>query len=525
MRTRTSIKSTEFFSSFQARLGLNKSGVKRFVSAIRNGNLIKTKEKPSEHKDRTRSNVPSGSKHHGRNSKFACSLCSGFEKIISTYNSFFRAGQKTQQNNAHQYLQGIFCAERGKRNIERMVEEVSGSEYESLQHFISDSPWDSKGLMLELAKNVSKKLQPIGKIGCTVDEKAHLKKGTKSVGVARQYAGTSGKVDNCQVAVYLSLTAGKYSSLTNFRLFLPQQWIDNPARCQKAGIPKSDRVFKTKPQLALDMIREHRDHGVQFDYVNGDGLYGNGFEFSKGLSALGAKYILETHCDQLIFTEEPRIFIPVAEPGKRGRQPSLPKTDSLGITVEKYAMSLHKRDFKEVRIRPTTKGWLTAWIHVATIWVWDKKAADQKAIQQTLVLRKPIDKKDKTKYSLSNISQQQQSIEEFAFMQAQRFWIERCFRDDSHDLGMSDYQVRLYKGFFNHMALTCVAMEYILTERLENVQDVPLLSTNDIRLLIAKEIRSGDDYTCDDKRFEQLEKRHIQRQRDIDRYYNFNVPK
>ena len=296
-------------------------------------------------------------------------------------------------------------------------------------------------------------------------------------------------------------------------------------KSQKAGIPKSDRVFKTKPQLALDMIREHIDNDVHFDYVNGDGLYGNGFEFSKGLAALGVKYILETHCDQLIFTQEPRIAVPIAEPGKRGRQPSLPKTDRPGITVEKYATSLHKRDFKEVRIRPTTKGWLTAWIHVATVWVWDKKAGDQKAIQQTLVIRKPIDKKDKTKYSLSNISQQEQSIEEFAFMQAQRFWIERCFRDDSHDLGMSDYQVRLYKGFFNHMALTSVAMEYILTERLENVQDVPLLSTNDIRILIAKEIRSRDDYTCDGKRFEQLEKRHIQRQRDIDRYYNFNVPK
>jgi len=525
MKTRTSIKSKEFISSFQTRLGLNKFGVKSFISAIRNGNLLRTKEKQLEQKDSQRSYLPSGSKQPGRKSKLACSLSLGFEKIVGTYNSFFRAGQRTQQDNAQQYLQGIFCAERGKRNIERMVEEVSGSEYEALQHFISNSPWDSKGLMVELAKNVSRKLQPFGKIGCTVDEKAHLKKGTKSVGVARQYAGTSGKVDNCQVAVYLSLTAGKFSSLTNFRLFLPQQWIDNPARCQKAGIPKSDRVFKTKPQLALDMIREHLKHGVQFDYVNGDGLYGNGFEFSKGLSALGVKYILETHCDQLIFTEEPRIFIPVAEPGKRGRQPSLPKTDSLGITVEKYATSLHKRDFKEVRIRPTTKGWLTAWMHVATIWVWDKKAADQKAIQQTLVIRKPIDKKDKTKYSLSNIPQQQQSIEEFAFMQAQRFWIERCFRDDSHDLGMSDYQVRLYKGFFNHMALTCVAMEYILTERLENVQDLPLLSTNDIRLLIAKEIRSRDDYSCDDKRFEQLEKRHVQRQRDIDLHYKFNVPK
>ena len=525
MKTRTPIKSTEFICSFQARLGLNKSGIKSFVSAIRNNSLLRTKDKQLEHNASKCTKGLWDSSMQGRNQKLACSLSCGFDKTVSTYNSFFRTGQRTQQDNARQYLQGIFCAERGKRNIERMVEEVSGSEYESLQHFISNSSGDSKGLMVELAKNVFRKLQPVGKIGCTVDEKAHLKKGTKSVGVARQYAGTSGKVDNCQVAVYLSLTAGKYSALTNFRLFLPQQWIDNPARCQKAGIPKSDRVFKTKPQLALDMIREHIENDVKFDYINGDGLYGNGFEFSKGLTSLGVKYIMETHCDQLIFTEEPRIAVPDAEPGKRGRQPSLPKSDSPGITVEKYAKSLHKRDFKEVLIRPTTKGWLTAWIHIATIWFWDRKAGDQKAIQQTLVIRKPIDKKDKIKYSLSNIPQQQQSIEEFAFMQAQRFWIERCFRDDSHDLGISDYQVRLYKGFFNHMALTCVAMEYILTERLENVQDVPLLSANDIRLLIAREIRSRDDYACDDKRFEQLEKRHVQRQRDIDLHYKFNVPK
>ena len=527
MKTRTSIKSNAFVSKFQTRLALNKSGVKCFVSAIWNDSLSGTKRKQLEQKHSKRHEEPLvfDSQERLKNQKLESSIKCGFETIVSTYNPFFRAGQKTQQDKAQQYLEGIFCAERGKRNIERMVEEVSGSEYESLQHFISNSPWDSEGLMLELAKNVVRKLQPYGKIGCTVDEKAHLKKGTKSVGVARQYAGTSGKVDNCQVAVYLSLTAGKYSSLTNFRLFLPQQWIDNPKRCEKAGVPKSNMVFKTKPQLALDMIREHCDHGVHFDYVNGDGLYGNGFEFSKGLASLGVNYVLETHCDQLIFTQEPRIAVPVAEPGKRGRQPSLPKSDSHGITVKEYAKSLRKPDFKEVRIRPTTKGWLTAWMHIATVWVWDKKAGDRQAIPQTLIIRKPIDKKDKIKYSLSNISQQAQRIEEFAFMQAQRFWIERCFRDDSHDLGMSDYQVRTYKGFFNHMALTCVAMEYILTERLENVQDVPLLSTNDIRLLIAKEIRSRDDYTCDDKRFEQLEKRHLQRERDIKRYYEFNLPK
>jgi len=457
--------------------------------------------------------------------KLVSSVTFGFRSIISEYHSFFRVGHKQQQQKAQYYLQGIFCAERGKRNIERMVEEVSGSEYESLQHFISNSPWDSEGLMQALARNISKKLQPIGKIGCTVDEKAHLKKGTKSVGVARQYAGTSGKVDNCQVGVYLSLTAGKYSSLTNYRLFLPQKWIDDPKRCEKAGIPRHKIVFKTKPQLALDMIAEHLDCGVQFDYVNGDGLYGNGFEFSKGLTARGVNYVLETHCDQTIFTEKPFISVPVNKPGKRGRQHSLPVSDQSGIRVEEYVRRLHKKEFTEVRIRRTTKGWLTALVHVASIWVWDKKAADLNPIQQTLVIRKPMSKADKTKYSLSNIAKEDQSLEEFAFMQAQRFWIERCFRDDSHDLGMSDYQVRTFRGFNNHMALTCVAMEYILIERFKNSLEAPLLSANDIRLLIAKEIRAKENYVCENQRIEQLQKRHRQRQKDIDRYYEFNLPK
>jgi SRSO17 transposase len=525
MITKTSIKSKTFFNAVHK--FRNYGRIRYFISCARKHQLFKASnvEKRSTSKEKPLKPPVCITGAAEEKNKLVSSVTCGFRSIISEYHSFFRAGQKQQHQKAQYYLQGIFCAERGKRNIERMVEEVSGSEYESLQHFISNSPWDSEGLMQALARNISKKLQPIGKIGCTVDEKAHLKKGTKSVGVARQYAGTSGKVDNCQVGVYLSLTAGKYSSLTNSRLFLPQKWIDDPKRCEKAGIPRHKMVFKTKPQLALDMIAEHLDCGVQFDYVNGDGLYGNGFEFSKGLTARGVNYVLETHCDQTIFTEKPFISVPVNEPGKRGRQHSLPVSDQSGIRVEEYVRRLNKKEFTEVRIRRTTKGWLTALIHVASIWVWDKKAADPNPIQQTLVIRKPMSKADKTKFSLSNIAKEDQSLEEFAFMQAQRFWIERCFRDDSHDLGMSDYQVRTFRGFNNHMALTCVAMEYILTERLKNSLEAPLLSANDIRLLIAKEIRAKENYVCDNQRIEQLQKRHRQRQKDIDRFYELNLPK
>jgi SRSO17 transposase len=527
MKTRASIKSNAFISKFQTRLGLNKPGVKCFVSAIRKNVFSGSIKNQFEEKQESSFNGPAVrySRVQSRIKKLESSIKYGFESVVFAYTKFFRVGQKTQQDKAQQYLEGIFCAERGKRNIERMVEEVSGSEYESLQHFISNSPWDSGGLMLELAKNVSIKLQPCGKIGCTVDEKAHLKKGTKSVGVARQYAGTSGKVDNCQVAVYLSLCAGKYAALSNFRLYIPREWVDDEKRCREAGIPKQDMVFKTKQQLALNMIVEHLDHEVQFDYVNGDGLYGNGFEFSKGLQSLGINYVLDVHRDQPIYTQEPMISVPIAEEGKGGRKPTLLKSDILPTKVEHYAKSLRKNQFKEVRIRPTTKGWLTALIHVTTVWVWDKQSGDRQAIKQTLVIRKPLDKKDKTKYSLSNIPANEQSVEEFAFMQAQRFWIERCFRDNSHDLGMSDYQVRTYKGFFNHMTLTCVALEWVLTERLENASEIPLLSVNDIRILIAKEIRSRFDYNCNEKRGKQLEKRHRQRQTDINRYYELNLPK
>ena len=422
-------------------------------------------------------------------------------------------------------MSGIFCTERGKRNIERMVEEVANSDYESQQHFISNSPWDTKGLMSYLSRTASKELQPYGLVGCTVDEKSHLKKGTKSVGVARQYAGTIGKVDNCQVGVYLSLCASKYATISNYRLYLPKEWTEDKERCLKAGLSEEEILFKTKPELGLEMIKEHVENGVHFDFVNGDGLYGNGYAFSKGIDDLGKKYVLDVHRDQRIFLEKPNIAVPEPQQGKRGRKPSLAKTNIPDISVNEYENKLRKADFKEVRIRPTTKGWLTALIHVAKVWVWDESGGDLEAFEQTLVIRKPLQKTDKMKFSLSNISIDEQEIAVFAFMQAQRFWIEKCFRDNSHDLGMSDYQVRTYKGFCNHMALTAVAMLYVQRQRMANKNELPLLSYNDVRIMLIKDIRSKADYDCDDNRINQLSRRHRQRSKDIMRYYESDLPK
>jgi SRSO17 transposase len=449
------------------------------------------------------------------------------EFLYLGYERFFVVGKKNQAEKASQYLSGLFQCERKKRNIERMIEKVHDSKYENLQHFISNSPWDTEGLMRSIAKNVSAKLQPHGIVACTVDEKAHIKKGNKSVGVARQYAGSSGKVENAQVGVYLSLTAGKYASLTNYRLFLPKEWISSEKRCKEAGLPKEKIVFKTKPEMGLEMIEEHINNGVYFDFINGDGLYGHGYHFGKGIDKLGKKYVLDVHNDQQIFLQEPRIFLPEKRPGQRGRNPVKLKTDTPAITVSEYNETLRKSDLKRVPIRKSTKGWIEAYIHTKEVWIWDKLNGDEQGIKQTLVIRRPIYKKDKMKFSLSNIGQHEQSQEMFAFMQAQRCWVEKCFRDDSHDLGMSDYQVRTFRGWNNHMALTCLAMEYVLTQKLEFKTSIPLLSYNDVRELFVERIQNNQ--TNFNIKFNQMLVRHHQRRNDIKQYYPkgeyFDLPK
>lgn len=425
-------------------------------------------------------------------------------------------------------MSGLFQSERGNRNIERMVETVAASNYENQQHFITNSQWDRDGLMQALSKNVSNSLKPHGLIGCTVDEKAHLKKGDKSVGVARQYAGTIGKIDNCQVGVYLSLTAQRYSSLTNMRLYLPEEWTSDKQRCLEAGIPEEKIVFKTKQELGLEMIKQHVEDGVHFDYINGDGLYGNGYQFSKGIDALGKKYVLDVHSNQTIYLAEPTIAIPEKQARQRGRVATKLKADTPGMSVSAYNDTLRKKDFKLINIRKTTKGWLTAYIHVKEIWVWDQANGDSKGFKQTLVIRRPVRKKDGLKFSLSNIGNAEQSIEMFAFMQAQRFWVERCFRDNSHDLGMSDYQVRTYNGWNNHMALTFLAMEFLLNHKLKFKIDIPLLSCNDVRGLLVELMQNNkNDF---DNKFDSMMDRHAQRKKDINRYYSktneyFDLPK
>ena len=403
--------------------------------------------------------------------------------------------------------------------MERMDEKVGGSVYRQYQHFLSTSSWDPVPVLHQIARDMSavcvtQKAKTGLPTGVLVDESATVKKGNASVGVGRQYAGVVGKVENCQVGVYASLCHDTSATLVNERLFLPEPWANDPNRCEKAGIPEEAQQHQPKPQLALEMIDELDNLGIQWDWIGGDGLYGHSYELTTGLDERGLLYVLDVHKDELIFEEEPRIAVP-PRTHAHGPTPTKLRADREPIRLDRYCAKLPKDSWERVKIRKSQKGWLNRQVHVATVWVWDGKEAF--ARRRTLVISKTLGRKPKTTYSFSNGTLEDYTVQEYAYFQAQRYWVERCFDDAKNELGMSDYQVRKWQGWHHHHALVMMASLFLLKERLSQKEAVPLMSLRDARLLMIARLFGTDEEvdTC----LTQMRGRHEKRQKSIDWWY------
>lgn len=398
---------------------------------------------------------------------------------------------------AADYIAGLIKAERGKRNMERMAEELPNPNYQATQQFVTDSPWDYFAVSKLIGQQASQILNRNGweDTMLLIDETGFLKKGGSSVGVSRQYSGTAGKVDNCQVAVFASLVnAVGEACLIDTRLYLPKVWADDEKRCIQAGIPEWHQMCMTKPQLALEMICEARIAGVKFGCIGGDGLYGDNSELCMAIAEIGETFLFDVHSDQLIWLARPE-----------SRQAG-------AVRVDAYAASLAQGQWAEVFVRDTAKGPLRAWAHATTAWVWPPDA--EEPFQWTLILRNTPGE-DATKYALTNAPQGRLTLQRMVFMQAQRYWIERCFQDAKSEMGLADYQVRKWQAWYHHMALVMLGMLFLLKERIFFQREHPLLSMRDLRLLMQALL--DDNHALFERRYVQMEQRHIQRRKDIDR--------
>ena len=224
-------------------------------------------------------------------------------------------------------------------------------------------------------------------------------------------------------------------------------------------------------------------------------------------------FLFDVHCDQKIYTAEPQISVP--EASGVGRPPTKRQADIDSETVKSYAARLYPFEWRKVTVRNAVKGPLTLAIHAARVWVWDGKSDCAKE-RVVVVSRNPAD--NKIKYSLSNVGFAKTPLERLAYMQAQRYWVERAFQDAKSELGMSDYQVRKWSAWHHHMALVMLSLSFIVKERIGYKVEYPLLSCRDVRLMIVALLIKDPDLIK--KRIEQMKVRHEQRREDIERRYN-----
>jgi SRSO17 transposase len=395
--------------------------------------------------------------------------------------------------------------------------EKNGENYQSQQHFITHSPWDAKEAMKIVAQKANNTLGDTKKQCLLIDESSHKKAGKDSVAVSRQHNGNLGKIENSQTGVFAALANDSDVCLIRTRLFIPEVWIIDEARCLRAGIPKKDIVFKTKPQLAIEMIKELKDEGVEYGWVGADALYGRNFDFRDSIADMGLKYVVDIQKDHPIYLEEPHLYIPQKSRRKTTKTIRY-QTDTVMQTPEKYIESLTDHDWKEIKYRQGTKGQMKALFHIREVYIWKPRSESSQKL--TLIIRK---KNNEIKYSLSNFSKKETTDEEFAYMQGQRFLVEKLFKDEKGELGLFDYQIRKYQSWYHHMALVMIAMHYTLEVIIKNRDKIPLLSVRDVRLQII-EILLNNGVKID-KEITQMVQRHKQRAEDIvNKYRNFECP-
>ena len=398
-----------------------------------------------------------------------------------------------------------------------MCERVTDSEYHQIQHFISESPWDWRESFDSVANGISRAMVETGtgKIGLLIDESSHLKKGNKSVGVCRQYSGTIGKVDNCQVAVYGGLSTQNYYGLIDAALYLPSEWTEDKKRCTKAGIPKAFQKYKTKPQLAIEIVKRQKESGIKFDFVGADGLYGNAPHFLNSLDQMDLLFVVEVHSNERVYEQMPLIKVADKKNGDaRGRKPSAFKCEEKSVEVRNLVASLPDQCWEPIEIRQGTKGMLRCSGYVKKVHTWAKGTSA--SCERLLVIRKTETANSvEIKYAFSNAKEGQYTTKELIQMQSQRYFVERSFQDAKQEMGMSQYQVRGWLSWHHHMALVMLSMEFVLTEKMLFKNEFPLLTSYDIREVFVRV------YATKGSTFEeimaQMKVRNKQRQDDIDR--------
>ena len=359
--------------------------------------------------------------------------------------------RKEQVDHARTFVQGLLSDLKHK-DVESIAYRF-GQDRVPLQRFIGFSDWDYRPVRDVLVQQVGEKLGHEDGV-IVFDPSAFPKSGRESVGVARQWCGRLGKVDNCQVAVYMGYVSRKEHALVDTRLYLPKEWTKDKQRREKAGVPKEIR-YRTRHKLCLEMLQEHGEQ-LPHAWIAGDDEMGRPYWFRRRLERLNEQYLLAVPSNTLVRDLE---VDPPPYSG-RGRKPSRPWT-----RVDQWVASRTEGDWTEIDVRDGAKGPLI--VGVVKRRVVARTDKRQEGHEEVLVVIQYKDRDDrnviKTDYYLSNATPDTE-LAEFARVAKAEHRIEECIQRAKSEAGLADYQVRTWKGWHHHQILSLIATWFLVTE-------------------------------------------------------------
>jgi len=375
-----------------------------------------------------------------------------------------------QLANGALYLRGLI--EQGKRkSLEPLVERLGGeADYQSMQQFLADSPWDPAALVRAVCERVAPE---IGVEAWVLDDTGFPKDGKGSPGVKRQYSGTLGKIGNCQIGVSVHAVGARGTLPLGFALYLPEEWCEDSERRRKAKIP-DELAFKTKPELGVQLIERAAGWDVPAAPVLGDQAYGDNTALRERLDELELEYVLSVGSETKVFAPGTSFAAPKRSPGG-GRPPSRPRPDAEPQAIGALIAGLSPEQWQTVTFRdgpdkePVSSRFCFVRVRAANR---AKRRTSWPPREEWLIAEWPEGREAPTDYWLSNLPADT-APERLARLARLRWKIELDYKQLKGELGLDHFEGRSWLGWHHHTALVTAAHGFLTLERLHPLAPRP----------------------------------------------------
>jgi SRSO17 transposase len=372
-------------------------------------------------------------------------------------------GRSERRHWAQVYVEGLLL-DGERKSIEPMAARIPGADVQALRQFVGQSPWAVEQVQRGLARKMVDLLSQAQV--WIIDETAFPKAGAHSVGVARQYCGTLGKVANCQVAVSLHWSSPEASCPLLWRLYLPPEWFEDRTRAEEVKLPPGT-IYRSKTELALEVIDQALAWELPALPVVADSFYGNDFGFRQALRDRHLPYAVRVEPSTVAWRTDPNL--PLPPPKKTGRPRKYPPLEALPRpeSLEKVAQQLPAKAWRTVTWREGSRGAQRSRFALLPIWAahgWREQAHPPR-VQEWLLMEWSKEEKQPSKYWMMQLGGPEPGLRQAVRTAKARWRVEQDYRELKEELGLDHYEGRQWLGWHHHVCLVTMAYAFLRAEQ------------------------------------------------------------